>query len=103
MPACSSLAALVLLTLACGCGDKTRRLSEQEALNYKTRLLASHVGEISPQQQNEFMRRAERTEAKIDAVFDQYRERFAAQKAADEARFESPAPAATESGSGPPR
>jgi len=70
-----------------GCGDRSRRLSEKETLEYKNQLIKS--GEISPQQMVELMYRPERTEAEIDAVFEEYRIQFAKEQAVDRAQFEA--------------
>jgi hypothetical protein len=72
-----------------GCGDRSRRLSGVETLNYKRQLITSHRDEVSPQQMEEFLYRPERTEESIDAVFEEYRVQFAKQKAVDRAPFEA--------------
>lgn len=72
-----------------GCGDRSRRLSEAETLDYKRQLVLSNPGEISSPQMVELMYRPERTKADIDAVFEKYRVQFAKGQAVDRAQFEA--------------
>jgi hypothetical protein len=80
---------LPLVLLLPACSDKSRRLSESEALQYKQKLLREHPGEISPVKVGEFGMLPARTQGEIDKAFDAYRDQYADEKARAQADFEA--------------
>jgi hypothetical protein len=80
---------LLVLLLLPACSDKSRRLNEREAIQYKQALLREHPGEISPLKLNEFMMTPGRTRGDIDKAFDSYRAEYSAQQALERREFEA--------------
>jgi hypothetical protein len=79
---------LPLVLLLPACSDKSRRMSEGEALQYKQKLLREYPGEISPFKVGEFGMLPARTQGEIDKAFDAYRDQYADEKARAQADFE---------------
>lgn len=80
---------LPLLLLLLACSDKSRRMSESEALQYKQKLLREHPGEISPLKMGELGMLPGRTQGEIDEAFDAYRAQYASEKARAQANFDA--------------
>jgi hypothetical protein len=82
----------LLVSLALGfsaCSDKSHRMSELEAANYKRELVKTHPGEISLEQASQLMYHPARTRGEIDEAFDKFRTQHAKEAAAERAQFES--------------
>lgn len=70
-----------------GCGDRSRRLGEREALEYKTALLRSRQAEVSPGQTKRFFYHPARTPAEIDRAFNDLAREHAADAVRERAAF----------------
>ena len=80
--------ALVLAGLGLsGCGDKSRRLTENETLEYKRSLVISRQREIGPGQARQLFYHPARTRGEIDRAFQKYVEEYSSEQSRDAAQF----------------
>jgi hypothetical protein len=84
---CGFLVVALVIAGVVGCADKSRRLREGEALQYKRELLQSHPHELNPQYVERFLYSPARSKNDINAVFDDFAKKSAEAAAADRAQY----------------